>query len=177
MLWFTLWSIKCGFDCVGARNRKFRTEVYFDVVCTVHHIAIRRWPTRCTVLINSSLFHSFLSALHVSNESSRSSSRARHNILYHAVRYNLSYNLIAARLACTIIPNCVIQSIRQCSWWWTNNSFETCRAKKNSGIKIMYKNCASRWSFAHYKYLSLKCFWICDWDNFGEGVLKIIETL
>ena len=32
-------------------------------------------------LHNQFLFHSFLSALHVSNESSRSSSEARHNIL------------------------------------------------------------------------------------------------
>ena len=37
------------------------------------------------------LFHSFLSALHVSNESSRSSSGARHNILYYTVWYN-QYN-------------------------------------------------------------------------------------
>ena len=34
------------------------------------------------------LFHSFLSALYVSNESSRSSSAARHNILYYTVWYN-----------------------------------------------------------------------------------------
>ena len=37
---------------------------------------------------NQFLFHSFLSALHVSNESSRSSSAARHNILYYTVWYN-----------------------------------------------------------------------------------------
>ena len=37
---------------------------------------------------NQFLFHSFLSALHVSNESSRSSSGARHNILYYTVWYN-----------------------------------------------------------------------------------------
>ena len=37
---------------------------------------------------NQSLFHSFLPALHVSNESSRSSSGARHNILYYTVWYN-----------------------------------------------------------------------------------------
>ena len=34
------------------------------------------------------LFHGFLSALHVSNESSLSSSRARRNILYYTVWYN-----------------------------------------------------------------------------------------
>ena len=37
---------------------------------------------------NQYLFHDFLSALHVSNESSRSSSEARHNILYYIVWYN-----------------------------------------------------------------------------------------
>ena len=37
---------------------------------------------------NQFLFHSFLSALHVSNDSSRSSSAARHNILYNTVWYN-----------------------------------------------------------------------------------------
>ena len=35
---------------------------------------------------NQFLFHSFLSALHVSNESSRLSSGARHNILYYTVQ-------------------------------------------------------------------------------------------
>ena len=35
---------------------------------------------------NQFLFHSFLSALHVSNKSSRSSSAARHNILYYTVQ-------------------------------------------------------------------------------------------
>ena len=41
----------------------------FDVVCTVHHIAMCRWPTRCTILINNFLFHRFyLLALHVSKE-------------------------------------------------------------------------------------------------------------
>ena len=37
---------------------------------------------------NQFLLHSFLSALHVSNESSRSSSGAQHNILYYTVWYN-----------------------------------------------------------------------------------------
>ena len=35
---------------------------------------------------NQFLFHSFLSALHVSNKSSRSSSGAQHNILYYTVQ-------------------------------------------------------------------------------------------
>ena len=29
------------------------------------------------------------------------------------------------------------------------DSFETCRARKNCGIEIDYKNCASRWSLTH----------------------------
>ena len=58
----------------------------------------------CNVLVtnemqssyNQFLFHSFLSALHVSNESSRSSSGARHNILY----YTHSTIVLTARLYC-----------------------------------------------------------------------------
>ena len=57
---------------------------------------------------NQFLFHSFLSALHVSNESSRSSSGTRHNILYYTVWYNRytrairRVQFLAARLAFTI---------------------------------------------------------------------------
>ena len=36
-----------------------------------------------------------------------------------------------------IVPNCVIQYIMKCSWWW-RNSFETCRARKNGGINILF---------------------------------------
>ena len=43
---------------------------------------------------------------------------------------------------------------RQRSWWWTSNSFETCTARKNGGIKIIYKNCAFRWSL-HIPHLKL----------------------
>ena len=67
------------------------------------------------------LFHSFLSALHVSNKSSCTPSGAQHNILCYTVWYN-RYNRAgesdcfeAARLACTIVPNCVIQYIMLCS--------------------------------------------------------------
>ena len=57
---------------------------------------------------NQVLFHSFLSALHVSNESSSSSAAAaaaaRHNILYYTVWYN-RYNLAGeSRLVCAIVP-------------------------------------------------------------------------
>ena len=74
---------------------------------------------RCTIIIINFYSTVFLFALHVSNESSRSSSGARHNILYYTVWYN-RYNragesscLKAARLACTIVP------IVLCSWRWT----------------------------------------------------------
>ena len=59
----------------------------FHVVCVYH-------APYCIVLMtkemhssyNQFLFHSFLSALHVSNESSRSTSGAQHHILYDAVQ-------------------------------------------------------------------------------------------
>ena len=89
--------------------------------------------TRCTILVINFFYSTiFLSALHVSNESSRSSSGALPNILYHAVWYNragesscfedvgktgLTYNFIASRFACTIVPivqNCVIQYSMPC---------------------------------------------------------------
>jgi hypothetical protein len=73
----------------------------------------------CTVLItkgmhnsyNQFVFHSFVSALHVSNESSRSSSGAQHNILYYIVWYNHTgkYSCYeAAILACTIVETVLI---------------------------------------------------------------------
>ena len=61
---------------------------------------------------NQFLFHSFLSAVHVSNESSRSASGARHNILYY------THNTIG-----TIVLTAL-------------DSFETCRADK----KLWNKN-------------------------------------
>ena len=79
-------------------------------MCTVHHIAMCGWPTRCTILINNFLFHPFFLALHVSNE-----------LLVHNQEHCLVY--------------CVIQYTRQCSWWWTSNSFETCRARKKGWNK------------------------------------------
>ena len=53
---------------------------------------------------NKFLFHSFLSALHVSKESSRSSSAARHNILYYTVWYNRYNRAGESILACTFVP-------------------------------------------------------------------------
>ena len=54
------------------------------------------------VSYNKFLFHSFLSALHISNESSRSSSGARHNTLYYPVQSVESCRWVY-RLACTIV--------------------------------------------------------------------------
>ena len=51
---------------------------------------------------NQFLFHSFLSAVHVSNESSRSSSRARHNILYYTVQLVQSCRRDFAKLCNTV---------------------------------------------------------------------------
>ena len=74
---------------------------------------------------NQSLFNCFLSALHVSNESSRSSSGVRHNIRYYTVQSVQS--CCQASLAAStqldfpdstivpIVPNCVIQYIMPCS--------------------------------------------------------------
>ena len=64
-------------------------------ICLVHATVFMN-KNKYNVLITSEmhdsfnqlLFLSFLSALHVSNESSRSSSAARHNILYYTVWYN-----------------------------------------------------------------------------------------
>ena len=55
---------------------------------------------------NKFLFHSLLSALRVSNESSRSSSGARHNILYYTVQSVQSVQS-CRRLACTILRHWV----------------------------------------------------------------------
>ena len=81
---------------------------------------------------NQFLFHSFLSAVHVSNESSRSSAGARHNILYYTVwynRYNRAYNN-----SNTAYYAVLLKHVEQ---------------TKNCGIKIDYKNCASRWLLTH----------------------------
>ena len=101
-----------------------------------------------------------------------------HGIIYCITQYN-RYNQAgeSSWLTCTIVPNCVIQgdSKRWNQFLKSNltklspsfritlysilcrapdderlDSFETCRAdKKNCGIKIDYKNCASRWSLTH----------------------------
>ena len=61
---------------------------------------------------NQFLFHSFLSALRVSNESSRSPSWARHNILYYTVCYNR-----AGESSCFQITDCNYSSVCLHSWY------------------------------------------------------------
>ena len=75
---------------------------------------------------NQFLSNSFLSALHVSKDSSCSSSGVQHNILYYT----------HSILCCTPDDERL-------------DSFETCRADKKLWNKIDYKNCASRWSLIH----------------------------
>ena len=110
------------------------------------------------------LFHSFLSALHVLKESSRSSSGARHNILYYTVQSCLQHDCID----CTKLCN-TVQSVQSCLQHDCTDCTKMCntvyyavllmmndqiRSKhvqqtKNCRIKIDYKNCASRWSLTH----------------------------
>ena len=68
---------------------------------------------------NQFLFHSFLSALHVSNESSRSSSGGQHNTLYYTVGYK--------RYNCTVQYSILCRAPDD----ERLDSFETCRADKN----------------------------------------------
>ena len=59
---------------------------------------------------NEFLFHSFLSALHVSNEPSRPSSAARHNILYYTVWYN-PYNRAYSTIVRIVLCNTVYYAV------------------------------------------------------------------
>ena len=106
-----------------------------------------RWPTRCTILIIN-FYSTVFSCSTCFERITRSSSGALPNILYHADWYNRAAVQLdsSARL---YRLHCVIQYTKQCSWWWTSNSLETCRERKYGGIKIIYKNCESRWSSTH----------------------------
>ena len=95
-----------------------------------------RWPTRCTILINNFFIPPFFFCFTCFERITRPSSGARHNILYHAVQSVQSVQVCLDSPARLYRLYCVIQYTRQCSWWWTSND----------GIKIIYKNCASRCS-------------------------------
>ena len=43
--------------------------------------------------------------------------------------------------------------------------------EKNGGIKIIYKNCASRWSSTHYKTMD---FLSANFRCFGDPVLTVV---
>ena len=76
----------------------------------------------------------------------------RTNLVVHHQEHSVSFtnNFKAARLACTIVPNCVIQYIMWCSWWRTTKFVRNMQSRqKNCGIKMDCKNCASRWSLTH----------------------------
>ena len=100
--------------------------VYRASYCNVLMWRVYR-ASYCNVLITSEmhnfynqfiLFHSFLSALHVSNESSRSSSGAQHNILYYTI--------------VPIVPNCVIHYIMPCCWWWTTRFVRNMQSRQKT---------------------------------------------
>ena len=88
---------------------------------------------------NQFLFHRFLSAVHVSKESSLSSSAARHNILHYTVWYN-RYNR-AGESSCFEVVGAVLLMMND--YIRSKHAEQT---KKNCGIKVDHKNCASRWS-------------------------------
>ena len=98
---------------------------------------------------NQFLFHSFLSALHVSKESSRSSSGARYNILCYTVWYNRADESSCSKL-CNIVYYAVFLMMND----YIHSKYV--EQTKNCGIKIDYKNCASRWSLTHM--FQLFCF-------------------
>ena len=96
---------------------------------------------------NQFLFHSFLSALHVSNESSRSSSGARHYTVLHSLVQSVYYAVL------------VMKHVEQ---------------TKNCGIEIYYKNCASRWSITHIHLFLI--YAICFGPQFrppSDDIIKI----
>ena len=90
----------------------------------------------------------------------------------------LTYNFIAARLACTIVPNCVIQYIIPCSWWCMTR-FVRNRADKNCGIEIDHKICASRRLLTHYILLKV-LVWVSWWYKecvAREWLLLVLQTV
>ena len=101
------------------------------------------------ILKNSFFIPLFFLALHVSNEFSRSSSGARHNILYYTARYNRAGQ---SRLACTVVPIVLCNAVYQAVLLIMNEKIPSKHVQqtKNCGIKkIVYKNCASCWLSTH----------------------------
>ena len=94
---------------------------------------------------NQFLFHSFLSALHVSNEYSRSSSGARYNVLYYTVQ-SVQSCLQHYCTDCTKLCNTIYYPVLL----MMNGQIRSKHVEqKKIWNKIDYKNCASRWSLTH----------------------------
>ena len=124
-----IWSLKCSRwlrkyyslyavnELTAEREKLKKTEIVIksrSSVCRIYRFFLKIFFAKysylpCNVLItnamnnscNQFLFHSVLPDLHVSNESSRSSSGERHNILYYTVWYNCADE---SRIASTIVP-------------------------------------------------------------------------
>ena len=99
----------------------------FDVVCTVHHIAMCQWATKCKIFIINfyytvfCLLYMFRTSLVIHYQEL--------GIIYYITQYN-RYNRAgesncfkAARLACTYVPNCVILYTMPWWWWWMTRFF------------------------------------------------------
>ena len=100
---------------------------------------------------NQFLFHSFVPALHVSNESSLSSSGALSSILYYIVWYNRYNRAGESRLACTIVPIVLCNTVYYAVFLMMNDWIRSKHVGQvqNCGIKIDRKNCVSRCSLTH----------------------------
>ena len=122
-----------------------------------------RWPTRCTILIIN-FYSTVFSCSTCFERITRSSSGALPNILYHAVWYNRAAVQLdsSARLYRLY---CVIQYTKQCSWWWTSNSFEICRARKYGGIKIIYRTV----HVVGQLQIPPSKFWVTEHKETGQG--------
>ena len=95
----------------------------------------------------------FLSALHVSKESSRSSSRARHDILYYTVQSCRQVQLLATGLACkrvqllaagfacTIVPIVLCNTVYYAVLLMMNDYIlsKSVEETKNCGIKLIIR--------------------------------------
>ena len=82
--WFQDWSTdKVPSDQFTQVHRTLCHSTTF--ICQCYNVLM---TNEMNNFYNQFLFHSFLSALHVSKDSSRSSSGAQHNILYYTVWYN-----------------------------------------------------------------------------------------
>jgi hypothetical protein len=119
----------------------FREEIYAKRCnCLIWRYTYR--ASYCNVSMTNEMHNSynqfysivFLSSLHVSKESSRSS--AQHGIIYCITQFGAIVQASLTALKQLDSPArlyrlyCLIQYIMPCSWWWRLDSFETCIADK-----------------------------------------------